>query len=518
MTWTGPALIILLAGLLVRVAWLFTPAGYPDADEAVFGLMALHIQQGRDYPLYCWGAHYAGALVSYLAALCYWVFGMGAVALKSATLPFAAGYLVVTYGMARLMLDERSALVALLIAAVPPTAALTMSVKATGGYPETLCLGGLVLLLAFRLPAAVRSDTEMRRQLFLLGCVGGFGFYILPLITPYLVVALWFLYRHHRASLRRERAGWLASGCLLGASPLLLYNVQHSGATVLRLGSRVLNVSKAEALDPGAGPMAAAGWIGQYVAGLPEHLAALAGNVGPLLGLEFPGGALVAWGILGGSLLALARHQPDTGSPVESLRLGRWCAVFAVCVLVFAWVAGLNRPRHLVPLFSVLPLGLAVLYRLVAASRPMLARGLLAAVLTGLVWMLATDASRTMVKPVEPLVQAMRQLGARSLYADYEITYLVMFASKESVLASPTAWTQAPGLLADRTPEITREVDRLPNPAYAFFQGSDAAAWFADGLARRGISFARRPIDDFELFTNLSVPVRSNDLPVSRTW
>jgi len=76
----------------------------------------------------------------------------------------------------------------------------------------------------------------------------------------------------------------------------------------------------------------------------------------------------------------------------------------------------------------------------------------------------------------------------------------------------------APGLVADRTPEITREVDRLPNPAYAFFRGSDAAAWFAEGLARRGISFARRTIGDFELFTHLSVPVRSHDLPVSPTW
>ncbi len=268
MSWTRPALIILLIGLLVRVAWLFTPAGYPDADEAVFGLMALHIQQGRDYPLYCWGAHYAGALVSYLAALCYWVMGMGAVALKSATLPFAAGYLAVTYGLARLMLDERSALVALLIAAVPPTAALTMSVKATGGYPETLCLGGLVLLLAFRFSTENRSDTEARRQLFLLGCVGGFGFYILPLITPYLVIALWFLCRHHRDGLHRTRVGWLAAGGLLGVSPLLIYNVVYPGASVLRLGSRVLSVSKAEVLDPGAGPMTAVGWIGQYAAGL----------------------------------------------------------------------------------------------------------------------------------------------------------------------------------------------------------------------------------------------------------
>ncbi|MDR7545242.1 MAG: hypothetical protein QN120_13440, partial [Armatimonadota bacterium] len=278
--------ILVLLGLTLRAVWFFTPAGYPDADEAVFGLMALHIQQGREYPLYCWGAHYAGTAVSYLAALGYSLIGMGVPALKGATLPFVAGYLGATYGIARLLFDARSALVALAVAAVPPATALTLSVKATGGYPETLCFGSLVLLLAFRLPASAQSAHDLRRHLALLGLAGGFGLYVLPLVTPYLVVAGWFLYRHHRPALSGGNVAWLAAAGLAGVSPMLVYNLQHSGATVLRLGSRVLNVSRADAAGAVDNPAMVVAWLGQYMAGLPEHLASVVRNVGPLLDLD----------------------------------------------------------------------------------------------------------------------------------------------------------------------------------------------------------------------------------------
>lgn len=515
----APAVLILvLFGLALRVAWFFTPAGYPDADEAVFGLMALHIQQGREHPLYFWDAHYGGTAASYLAAVGYSLIGMGAPALKSATLPFVAGYLCATYGMARLLLDARSALVALAVAAVPPATALTLSVKAAGGYPETLCFGSLVLLLAFRLPASAQSAHDLRRHLALLGLVGGFGLYIFPLIIPYLVVAGWFLYRHHRPALSKGNLAWLVAGGLAGVSPMLVYNLQHSGATVLRLGSRVFNVSRADAASAVDNPAMVITWLGQYVVGLPEHLASVVRNVGPLLDLDGATGLVVAWSLLGAGMLALARQRPETGSTSTDAPLGRWCALVAPVTLVFAWVAGLDRPRHLSPLFSLLPLGIAALYGKIAARRRILAHGLLVLVLAASAWTLAAEASRWPVKPVEPLVETMRQLDIRGAYADYEIAYLTMFATREAVLASPTAWSQAAGLLVDRTPEITREVDRLPNPAYVFFHDRDEALWFAEGLARRRIAFDRRRVGEFELFWNLSVPVRSADLPVSRGW
>ena len=517
MSWRVPVLVI-GGGLLLRVVWIFTPAGVADADEAVFGLMALHILEGKDYPIYSWGAHYAGAMVSYLAALEYWAFGVGERVLKSATLPFVASYLAVTYGLARSMFDDRTALVALLLAAVPPTVALDVSIKATGGYPETLCFGGLVLLMTFRLPSAVSESGGRHRNLFLLGFTGGFGFYILPLILPYLAVASLFLLRHRRDVLGHGGWAWIAVGGMLGVSPMLIYNMQFHGATIVRLGSRVLDVSKAEALDPGMTVSTVAGWIMRYAGHLPERLFTILQNIGPLLGFETAIGAVLAGSIVIGAMLALWHHGGQDSRAGTGALWGRWCALLVPAMLLFALIAALDRPRHLIPLYSVLPLGVAALYARFRAARPRLAHVMLAALMAALAWDLAHSAVLSRLKPVEPLVRSAHQLGVRSLYADYEIAYRVMFASRETILASPTAWTQAPGLIADRTPDITRQVDSLPSPAYVFFREGPEAAWFAEGLARRHIAFVRQTIEPFELFTGLSAPVRSHELPVSKAW
>jgi hypothetical protein len=165
---------------LLRLAWIFAPGGGLDGDEAVFGLMALHILDGRDYPIFCWGVHYADAVVSYIAAAGYQIFGISGAVLKSATLPFAVGYLAVTYGLVRIVFDDRTARIALLLAAIPPALPLDFSVKTTGGYPEPLCFGGLVLLLAFRLPGEEPSLGALRWHLLLLGFVRG----VRPLYPP----------------------------------------------------------------------------------------------------------------------------------------------------------------------------------------------------------------------------------------------------------------------------------------------------------------------------------------------
>jgi len=515
MRWRVAALIT-AGGLVLRFAWLFTPAGLPDGDEAVFGLMALHILDGRDYPIYCWGAHYAGALVSYLAAVGFWLFGIGGVVLKSSTLPFAAGYLAVTYALARTVLDDGAARIALLLAAIPPAIPLTFSVKATGGFPETLFFGGLLLLLTFRLPRVSPLAGTLRGHLFLLGFTAGFGLYIFPLILPYLAVASTFLLLHRRHALERGGWAWLLAGALVGASPMLIYNIESPFATLLRLGSRVFNVSRDEALGPGTGVRTAAGWIVHYVSGLPARLPEILGNLGPLLGLKAAGGTVLACTIGATATLSLWRNGRREGLSADGEPLGRFCAWLVPTVLLFAWVTGLNRPRHLLPLYSVLPLGFAAFYGRIRVARPWAARAILLLLLVIAGWDLSEAAPIPAGARVARLIQTAEQLGIRGIYTDYDTAYQVMFASREAILASPTAWAER--VISDRTPEITRQMDLLPRPAYVFRQGGTEAAWFAQGLARRNISFTRHAAGPFELFTDLSMPVRSKTLPVGSAW
>lgn len=91
-----------------------------------------------------------------------------------------------------------------------------------------------------------------------------------------------------------------------------------------------------------------------------------------------------------------------------------------------------------------------------------------------------------------------------------------MFASRETVLATPAGWADGP--VSDRTPAITRQVDRLASPAYVFLRSRPEADWFSQGLRRRDVAFRRVAIAEFEVFTDLSTAVRSASLPVTRGW
>jgi len=185
-------------------------------------------------------------------------------------------------------------------------------------------------------------------------------------------------------------------------------------------------------------------------------------------------------------------------------------------VLVFAWITGLNRPRHLLPLYSVLPLGFAALYSRSRGARPWAARALLGLLLVIAVWDLIEARRIPGGAQVAPLIRAAERLGIHGLYTDYYTAYTIMFASREQILASPTAW--ADNVISDRTPEVTRQVDVVPNPGYVFPQGSTEAAWFIQGLAKRNISFTRHTVESFVVFTDLSLPVRSRMLPVTSGW
>jgi len=513
--WGAPVLII-AGGLFLRLTWIRTPAGLPDGDEAAFGLMALHILEGREYPLYLWGAHYAGAVVSYIAAMGFWLFGVSGVVLKSSTLPFTAGYLAVTYGLGRYLSNEGTARVALLLAAIPPAVPLNFSVKALGGYPETLCFGGLVLLMTFSLPVERSPSRGLGGHLAVLGFSGGFGLYILPLILPYVAVGSLFLFLHRRHVLRRGGWAWILAGGLLGASPLLAYNLQFPFATLLRLGSRVLDVSRDEALRPGTDVATGAAWIAQYLRQLPARFPVVLRSLGPLLGFTGDPGILIAWIIMAGATLALWRAGREGAASASGWASARYCALLIPGVLLFAWLTGLNRPRHLVPLYSVLPLGLAALYNRLRSARPWIARAALTVLLLSTARDMIEAARIPSGVPMAPLIQAAERLGVRGVYTDYDIAYRLMFATREAILASPTAWPQ--GVISDRTPEVTRQVDHLPNPAYVFLLGTPEAGWFAQGLVRRGIRFTRNPVGPFELFTDLSAPVRSAVLPVGSEW
>src|SRR5881392_149966 len=98
----------------VRFAVLLTSQTHVHSDEAIIGLMAKHIFEGRYFPFYMYGQPYnAGAAwEAYLAAVTFAFFGVGVVQLKSCIVVLSLVYLYLFYRMACALYDRGTAVFA----------------------------------------------------------------------------------------------------------------------------------------------------------------------------------------------------------------------------------------------------------------------------------------------------------------------------------------------------------------------------------------------------------------------
>src|SRR6476620_4437855 len=77
--------LVAIAALLVilrSAIFVFWPQSYFDSDQAIFGLMAKHIAEGRAFPLFMYGQTYMLAAEAWLAAPLFLIVGASVAALK----------------------------------------------------------------------------------------------------------------------------------------------------------------------------------------------------------------------------------------------------------------------------------------------------------------------------------------------------------------------------------------------------------------------------------------------------
>jgi hypothetical protein len=82
-----PFLLILIGTAIVRFVILFVSQTHVTSDEAIIGLMAKHILEGRYFPFYFYGISYNASCAweAYLGVVPFAIAGVGVVALKIPT-------------------------------------------------------------------------------------------------------------------------------------------------------------------------------------------------------------------------------------------------------------------------------------------------------------------------------------------------------------------------------------------------------------------------------------------------
>lgn len=150
--------VILLIAAALRLWLIRLDAFVLDSDEAVVGLMARHITQGKPIPTFFYGQHYMGSLDALLVAAGFRLLGTSIVVMRWVQavlylLALLTGYQL-AYAVSR---SYRIALMTLLLLGFPSLLGTVYTSITLGGYNEVIILGNVVLLLAWQIAVEQKS-------------------------------------------------------------------------------------------------------------------------------------------------------------------------------------------------------------------------------------------------------------------------------------------------------------------------------------------------------------------------
>ena len=130
-----------------RLPQLRSPNFLVDGDECILGLMAKHLAQGKEFPVFFYGQHYAFSSVeAAAAAVGFVIFGIGALPLKLAMLAlWTVGVLFLFLAQSRLLGATRSFWITSVLLLNPAWAVWSM--KAGGGYITSFTATAVLLWL-----------------------------------------------------------------------------------------------------------------------------------------------------------------------------------------------------------------------------------------------------------------------------------------------------------------------------------------------------------------------------------
>jgi hypothetical protein len=225
------ALLIIAFATLVRIALIALGWPHTNADESTMGIMAMHILSKGEHPIFFYGQHYMGTLEAYLGAAFFSVFGTSVFALRLGPVLFFALFLANMYLLTSLLYTQKMALITLLVLSLGSSIMLDTEVVALGGYPELLFFGSLSVLLACWLALSYEHYSSPHKKVWRLlaylcwGLVGGLGFWSDFLMFGFILLSGLLLVVFCWKELFTGAAFFLVLGLVIGAFPLIAYNL-----------------------------------------------------------------------------------------------------------------------------------------------------------------------------------------------------------------------------------------------------------------------------------------------------
>ncbi|MBP7055765.1 MAG: hypothetical protein KBB52_02810 [Candidatus Omnitrophica bacterium] len=493
--------IISIAGVAVRIAYIMPPAAL-EGDAAVFGLIAKHISEAKEFPIYMWLAHYSGTLVSYIGAVLFKWWGVSAFNFLSVSAIASIMWAFAVLWLSRMLFGKEGRLAAFFWAMFPPATAffyiMDMSNANTGG----LFFGTLIICILFGWKGGGFSKGFLNP--FSLGLCAGIGMWLSPAMMPFILTTISALYVYGKNKISLRAILYLIFGFVIGYCPAIIYNLQYPGASFTRMAGRILNLDRSLFSTPNFAHIVISQALWR-VSTIPASLGMLPGLIIQMAGLLNT--AIFFAGV--GAVILRGFKKSEKDEYTENFKI---LLIFILWfVLFYAILVGENRTRFMVPLAVVMPLFIGkILFDLCLRSRFLYIVLFLSLISVNFYSLNGIFFNRH-IPAYSKVSDWLGSNGIAWAFSDYDSAYAIVFDSKERIMASPTLFHPK---FADRRPEYTEKVRETAE--FAYIINKDRYPGSAPAVARKlkslGVDFRVKTIEDFCVYYALSKRIYPEEL------
>lgn len=494
------------------------------------GLLALHVAYSGDHPIFFYGAPYLGPLEGYAAAPLFRLFGPSLFALRLPLVLCFVGFLVSMYFLVRLLYSSKKfALTTVILLGLGSPDVLFLQLRASGEYPEIEMFAALMCLLAIWLALSFSGSGEQAVQQSwkrigiygLLGLIVGLALWVDLLVLPFVAaIGLLLLFFCHRELLRWPGLSLLL-GTIIGAFPLIYYNLTapwsqnswfvlnqiRAGGAADMLTRHLTWMNQLTGAMIIALPMATGGSLHCPLSAIPPSGSLTLATLPCVVFQSVWGfGYIILWFIALGVAVYTLWHcrryiqaSMRPGSSLERQEVIRQCGrlmVLASVGLTLLLYATAPSPatgpdttfRYLTCLLLALPVLLWPLWQGLRVEKASLNRQAKAGLLLrgGLLLLVAATfvsgtvrtflelpTAQVVYQRQESLIQDLLQVNATRVYSDYWTCNILTFLSKEKIICSALDNYLNPGY--DRYLPYRAIVRADPHPTYIFSPGTPQA-------------------------------------------
>jgi len=251
MRWPLMAGLITAVGLLLRIWDAWVKQYSANGDFGIVALMAKHMAEGTDFPVFAYGVAYMGSLEPAIAVLLSKIFHVEVSPFLVDLSPALVGTLLLPllYVFGRDAGSRRAGLIAMLYCLVGSDTLFHYTAAPRGGYMNMMVGGLTTLWLACRIATQERRREPISWRTYLyMGLAAGIGWWSTQLVVVFLAASLVILLTGFRW--RMVRKGFLPAlaGFFIGGLPWWIWNVNHNWAS-LSFGSSQAKIPPSKALE-----------------------------------------------------------------------------------------------------------------------------------------------------------------------------------------------------------------------------------------------------------------------------